>query len=209
MALRSHLLGHRNDDGTSHGIESTMITEDDCYGILGIPKGATTQDIIAARRRVARSMHPDAGGSHADMVRVNEAFRILIGIRTESEQVARRAEQPFPPTPTRRSSEPQHGERAHVRDVPSFVIDALPVEAFDLLQTAANSLGEIVDEDPPYLLEALVRDPGPMWCSFELLPDAGSTTVLMSCDVEFGYRVYSVEEIRDLWVDAVNAALQP
>ena len=82
-------------------------------------------------------------------------------------------------------------------------------EAFDLLQIAANSLGEIVDEDPPYLLEALVRDPGPMWCSFELLPDAGSTTVLMSCDVEFGYRVYSVEEIRDLWVDAVNAALQP
>lgn len=96
--------------------------------------------------------------------------------------------------------------RIGFRDAPSFVINALPVDAFETLLVAASNLGEIVDEDPPYLLEVLVRDPGPLWCRFELFPDAGSTTVILSCDIEIGYRLYSVEEIRDMWISTINAA---
>jgi hypothetical protein len=186
-----------------------MITVEESYAILGVAHEASRDDIVAARRRLARSLHPDAGGSHAEMARVNEAFRILLAIRAErsTDEVAYGKAAQADDVDDGTSGDvdsPRHRSGRVFRDAPSFVVNALPVEAFEVLLVAAANLGEVVDEDPPYLLEVLVRDPGPLWCRFELFPDAGSTTVNLSCDVEPGYRVYSVEEIRDLWITTIN-----
>ena len=183
-----------------------MRSEQECRDILGVDREATHDEIMAARRRLARVAHPDSGGDHLQMAEINEACRILLASRRQRGEPL--AEQPQKPQD---EAEGRHGvadDRVRVgfRDAPSFLINALPVDAFETLVVAASNLGEIVDEDPPYLMEVLVRDPGPLWCRFELFPDAGSTTVILSCDIESGYRLYSVEEIRDMWISTINAA---
>ncbi len=45
----------------------------DPLATLGLGRGATAEDIRAARRRLAKSHHPDQGGDAADMQRINEA----------------------------------------------------------------------------------------------------------------------------------------
>lgn len=175
-----------------------MITEDECYDILGLSRAATEEEIVQARRRMARALHPDRGGSHVAMSRVNEAYQFLVRLRAGS--MAQHA----PTTPTRRPNASATARRGF-RDVPSFAVQALPVEAFELLILAAATLGDIVDDDPPYFLEVFMPEPGPVWCRFEMLPDAGSTTVNLACDVETQYTVFSPEEIRDVWIEAINA----
>jgi hypothetical protein len=182
-----------------------MISEDESYVILGVSRDASRDDIVAARRRLARALHPDAGGSHVEMATVNEAFRVLLAIRAERSVEKAESNDGVNVARSSGSDARVHRTRRVFRDAPSFVVNALPVEAFEVLLVAAANLGEVVDEDPPYILEVLVRDPGPLWCRFELFPDAGSTTVSLSCDVEPGYRVYSVEEIRDLWIATINS----
>lgn len=180
------------------------MSEEECLDILGVSREASRDEIVVARRRLAREMHPDAGGSHGEMARLNEAARILLSVRPRPSLHDASA------VPGASSAQPRHvdapGSRVtrSVSDIPSFVIQTLPAVSFEILVVAAAHLGEVVEEDPPYLLEVLMRDPGPVWCRFELLPDAGSTTVLLSCDVDVGYTVYSIEEIRDLWISTIN-----
>lgn len=192
---------------------SGTLSETDCRAILGVAVGASREDIVAARRRLARSLHPDKGGTHVEMARVNEACRVLLSVcashRDASGRSPRNEDTERVRDPRQSSGQGVRTARLGFRDAPSFVIQALPVEAFELLLVAAATLGEVVDEDPPYLLEVLVRDPGPLWCRFELFPDAGSTTVALSCDVEVGFRVYSAEEIRDLWIGTINGTMMP
>lgn len=198
-----------------------VLSERESCSILGVSIDASHDEIIAARRRLARSSHPDRGGSHNEMVRLNEACRVLLALRARDVLVHGPQDRsapvqgaPAPGAPHTNAaggdSEDRRRSRDEVtklgfRDAPSFVINSLPVDAFQILLVAASNLGEVVDEDEPYLLEVLIRDPGPLWCRFELFPDAGSTTVIMSCDVEVGYRMYSVEEIRDLWIATINS----
>lgn len=195
---------------------ANVLSELESRAILGVAPDATSEEIISARRRLARIAHPDSGGSHAAMVAINEACRVLLAAQVEGSAGGASSASDPADRSSSVSSDGFQGERGHdtrrderkrygFRDAPSFVINTLPVEAFETLLVAASNLGEVVDEDPPYLLEVLVRDPGPLWCRFELFPDAGSTTVILSCDVEMGYRVYSVEEIRDLWIATINA----
>jgi curved DNA-binding protein CbpA len=51
---------------------------EDFYAILGVSRGASTREIRAAFRRLARVHHPDLGSSAPDeMVRVNRAYAVL------------------------------------------------------------------------------------------------------------------------------------
>lgn len=43
------------------------------YARLGLPAGASREAVKAARRRLARAHHPDAGGAHEQMAAVNAA----------------------------------------------------------------------------------------------------------------------------------------
>jgi hypothetical protein len=47
------------------------------YRILGVPPDATLESIKRAYRQKAMRYHPDRGGSHAQMLEVNEAFEVL------------------------------------------------------------------------------------------------------------------------------------
>ena len=78
---------------------------------------------------------------------------------------------------------------------------------FRSLVLVAPELGEAVDDDPPYVLEMLIRDRGDghgTWCRLELVPDAGSTTVTLHIETEGLDASSTVSEIRDAWIDGLN-----
>ena len=57
----------------------------DPWEVLGLPRTATNDDINTAHRRLAIEHHPDKGGSHEQMARLNsardEALRLLEAMR--------------------------------------------------------------------------------------------------------------------------------
>jgi hypothetical protein len=111
---------------------------------------------------------------------------------------------PAPEAPPSRPA-PSPGGRPRVeRDEPSFVIEALPAEAFEALLVVASWMGEVLVDDPPYLLEAHLYEPGECWCRLELLPEAGASTVMLTVAGIEGVAP-PVEAVRDLWIANLNA----
>lgn len=120
------------------------------------------------------------------------------------------------PTDADPAAAPSPGESATARpdvesgwhggasDVPSFTIEALPAEAFEALGIVAASIGEVIDDDPPYRLEVVLDHPLRCWCRLELLPDAGSSTVNVTVGAAVGTSRPSVEQVRDLWIEQLN-----
>lgn len=156
---------------------------DEARALLGVASTADADELRRARRRLAAVVHPDVGGSVEEMTRVNEAYRILVSVVVQ-------------PDPSR-----VRAERDPV-DRPSFVIDALPVEAFEVVELAARVLGDVVDDDPPYGLDVHLATIG--FCRLEIVPDAGSSTV--SVVVERGV---SAEEVGALFVRTINELGRP
>jgi hypothetical protein len=95
-----------------------------------------------------------------------------------------------------------------LHDSPSFVVEALPAVAHEALIMVARVLGDITDDDPPYVLEAVIDDEaGQLWCRLEILPEAGSSSVGLSVaalvhgDV---VETVEIERIRDRWITGLN-----
>jgi hypothetical protein len=172
----------------------------DPFVVLGLPPTASVEEIRAARRRLARDLHPDVGGDTDAMRAINTAVDAAVAHATGRRPV----EQASPPrSPAAPTPGPVH-RQAQV-DEWSFVVEALPVEAFELLLLVTASLGEVLVDDPPYLLEVHLREPSPCWCRLTLVPDAGSSTVsLVVAPVEVGATAPSIEDVRDLWVGELN-----
>jgi len=180
----------------------------DPFAVLGLPPTADADEVRAARRRLALAEHPDRGGSADRMQAINVAFeeamelvaaRPLAGPATTAS--------PTPPAPEAAPSQPapSPGGRPRVeRDEPSFVIEALPAEAFEALLVVASWMGELLVDDPPYLLEAHLYEPGECWCRLELLPEAGASTVMLTVAGVEGVAP-PVEAVRDLWIANLNA----
>jgi hypothetical protein len=182
----------------------------DPFQVLGLPSTATLAEVRAARRRLARAAHPDVGGDERRMREINQAFDQAV------RRILGRPDRPVPPPP---ASSPPPGPSAPApppwppvtgtgpwvqHDEPSFTIDVLPVDAFAALERVAAGLGEILAEDPPYLLEVLLQEPALCWCRLELLPEAGATTVMMTVAGIQHRRPPVVEDVRDTWIDALN-----
>ncbi len=89
-------------------------------------------------------------------------------------------------------------------DHPSFTIEALPVEAYEGLLVVASWIGEVVDDDPPYRLETLLVEPGSCWCTLELVPEAGSTSVGLTVAAQAGQHLPDTDSVRDTWVSNLN-----
>jgi len=185
----------------------------DCFEVLGLDaERAEADDVLRARRRLAARFHPDRGGDPGRMVEVNAAAdRALrqIALRTRG---GSGSEQSRAPSEMWRDGAPERGlwgsvDAHRTSDHPSFTVDVLPVDAFEGLLLVVAELGEVVDEDPPYLLETLIRDRGDghgTWCRLELVPDAGSTTVSLLVDSDGPGDGATVTEIRDAWIAGLN-----
>jgi len=188
----------------------------DPFHVLGLPVTATLAEVRAARRRLAQLLHPDVGGDEGRMREVNQAFdqavRRLLGRPDRSDPPAPTAASP----PPARSAAPRPAPAADpprvVRtgpwiqyDEPSFTIDVRPGDAFVALARVAVGIGEILADDPPYVLEVLLRQPSLCWCRLELLAEGGGTTVMLTVAGVQHRAPPVVEDVRDVWVAALNA----
>jgi hypothetical protein len=172
---------------------------EDPFRVLGVPSTADMGALRAARRRLAKQVHPDRGGDLAAMTAINAAFDACVAQLSTSPLTPRAEPSPSPERRSRWVSEEQS----------AFVVHSLPVEAFDSLVTVASLIGEIVDEDPPYGLDAYLYEPTECLCRLELLPDAGSSTVNIYLGHIEGapWPPPSTEEVRDRWLAALNGYL--
>lgn len=160
----------------------------DPFAVLGVSPNATLEEVRTARRRLAAEFHPDHGGDAARMGEINVAFDTVV-----AQLAGRLALLALPP----RFREVQH-------DAPSFTIDALPVEAFEALLVVTSWMGEVLVDDPPYVLEVHLTEPGPCWCRLDLVPDAGGSTVTLTVASVDGDPAPDVESVRDVWVANLN-----
>lgn len=175
----------------------------DPYEVLGIGRDADLDTIRAARRELAKQAHPDAGGSLEAMQVLNEAAQAATDALAGGTEVGESARSQPTDTPRpRRHRRPLHGAVRH--DHPSFTVEVLPAEAFEGALLAAATLGDVLDDDPPYLLEVAMTGRPPAWCRLELVPDAGATTVSLTTARLPGHPTPDVLEVRDRWIDALN-----
>jgi len=156
------------------------------YKLFGLTQTASIDEIIQARRFLALEFHPDRGGSDEHMALVNLAFDEIM--------YWHRQQQPEP----LQVLLPRVSSVIDV-DRPSFVINALPVVAFELLLLAGRIIGDVALDDPPYLLEVQIEDPILTWCRLEVLPEAGSSSVSLIVE-----GLTNALYIRDLWIQTIN-----
>jgi hypothetical protein len=173
----------------------------DPYAVLGIGQDADAREAAAARRRLARQHHPDHGGDESRMREVNEAYRLVLD---------RLRDPPAPPRP-QPSRAPAASDRAERRrrprvehDWPSFTIDVLPAEAFEALLVVATWIGEVLADEPPYVLDVVLAEPEPCWCRLELLPEAGGSIVNLTVAGIDDAPAPDAETVRDVWLAALN-----
>lgn len=159
---------------------------DRAFALLGVTSDVTAEHLRRAWHARARQAHPDAGGDAALMQQVNAAYDLC---RRHVEQGVTAAEDRWEQV---------------TRDAPSFVIEVLPVVAFEALIVATSWLGEMLVDEPPYLLEVHLHDPAPCWCRLELVPDAGATTVSLTVSAVEQGPTPSAIAVRDRFVTVLN-----
>ena len=172
----------------------------DAFAVLGLAPNATAIEVRAARRELARRHHPDHGGDAEVMRAVNEAAdRALTHLEVAP------ASFDASPAPAPRRPEPADGSwSGSTRDIPSFTVEALPVETFEGLLVAASWIGEVLDDDPPYRLEVHPHAPLRCWCRLDVVPDAGASTVSLTVAGFDGAPPPDIIAVRDLWVASLN-----
>lgn len=169
----------------------------DPFAVLGVSPDATLAEIRSARRKLAAQFHPDHGGDAVRMGEINAAFDVVEFQLLNPLPEAAAATTEAAPSPPRRYQGVQY-------DAPSFTIDTLPAEAFEALLVVTSWMGEVLVDDPPYLLEVHLTDPAPCWCRLDLVPDAGGSTVTLTVASIGGDPAPDVEEVRDRWVANLN-----
>lgn len=210
---------------------TTRVSGPDPFEELGLADDAGPEAVRDARRRLAKRHHPDAGGDPVRMQAVNAAAAAALrriadrtgpppdagpaggnggaADRMSDASGSRAGSAESPPT-GRCDSGSSAFEMADADghrvagDVPSFTVEALPVETFEALLTAVDQLGTVLDDDPPYRLDVFLSGPPACWCRLEIVPDAGASTVSLLVGSIDGGALPSTEAVRDKWIDALN-----
>lgn len=156
------------------------------FARLGVSYEASAEEVRRAWLSQARHLHPDAGGDEASMQRLNADYEACCQYLVEREGTV------------------AVDDEVMTRDAPSFVVEALPVVTFEALLVATTWLGEVLVDEPPYLLEVHLFEPAPCWCRLELVPDAGATTVSLTVAGVDGETPPSAMAVRDRWITVLN-----
>lgn len=198
----------------------------DPFDVLEVSPSADADELRAARRRLAKELHPDrSGGDESRMRELNIALDAALAVLDEAPLLGRPSATSDhtaapagaalgAPGPT--SAAGAHGHDTsrrtgwrYAHDVASFTIEALPAEAFDALLTATTRIGGVLVDDPPYQLEVELGEPFDCWCRLDLIPDAGSATVSLTLAARDGRPVPDIDAVRDTWVATLNQLGRP
>lgn len=174
-------------------------TTEGAFALLGLARSARVDDVVAARRRLAKLHHPDAGGDASTMQDVNRAVEVVLAVLAAGGATPLRHDAGVPTV-----VHADHPGWAGPVDRPSFTVEVLPVACFEALSVVATWIGEVVDEDPPYVLDVRLDPPHACWCRLEIVPDAGASSVSIVVSADGGGVVPSVDQVRDLWIDQLN-----
>jgi hypothetical protein len=195
----------------------------DPWAVLGLPPGSSVADARAARKALAKQLHPDvhAGAPPAEqddrsarMVQVNRAL-------TEIQQgwgnapsdgaydVAERNVGVGGNDLYRRRADRHRGyddphPAAKALDAESFELSALPAEAFEALFLVSYGLGDILVTEEPYLLELYLTEPAPCFCQLTLVPEAGGSVVTVEVSPPAEADAPPAETVRDVLVGELN-----
>jgi hypothetical protein len=191
------------------------VTTSDPFEVLGLERGATLAEARLARRRLAFEAHPDRGGSGDEMRLLNAAFEAVVAHLTGRRPLPKVAaerdnateqeheQEPTVVRPTRRAARSRFTGRAQ-HDAASFVIAALPAEAFEALVVVTSWIGEVLVDAPPYVLEVHLYEPVECWCRLDLVPDAGASTVSLTVASDGVAPAPLLDDVRDVWVQQLN-----
>jgi len=171
---------------------------DDPFVILGVRSEASPAELAAARRRRAQLIHPDHGGDPEAMRALNAAYEEAL--RRQRHPQAASTLPPPPKRPPERMRSPQRVQH----DSPSFVVGAAPGLAHETLLVAAASIGEVMVESPPHLIECLLDEPLRCWCRLDLLPEGDATSVSLIVAKYDDEPAPDIDEVRDVWVASLN-----
>jgi hypothetical protein len=185
----------------------------DPFAVLGLTPAASLDEVRAARRRLAKDLHPDVGGDSQRMQEVNRAFdlavKVVLGRPATTTAPPGAPTAPPPEAPGSRTSRRRRVGRRFEHDTPSFTVDVLPAEAFEALVVVAAWIGQVLDDDPPYQLDVHLYEPWDCWCRLELAPEAGGSQVSVTVGGYDGREPPPVEAVRDLWVAGCNDLGRP
>lgn len=178
------------------------MTDRDPFVVLGLAASASEKEVRAARRRLAKEIHPDRGGDGGRMSELNSAYERALAQLRESPPTP-----PAPPPKPPSAAQARRPGRFVERDDASFAVSVLPVDAFEALVVAANSMGQVLLEDPPYLLECYLLDPVECFCRLELFPEGGGSQVALTVVTAEGGSgpPPSVDDVRDAFIAALSA----
>jgi len=178
------------------------VLSDDPFAVLGVSADASAAEIAAARRRLARELHPDHGGDLSVMQALNaahdEALRRQEALR-QSVVAPGPDSAPMQPIPARQRSSlrVQH-------DSPSFVVDVAPQYTYEALVVVAASIGEVIVTNAPHMIECLLDEPLRCWCRLDLVPEGESTSVSLIVERYDNQPAPDIDAVRDEWVANLN-----
>jgi hypothetical protein len=177
------------------------VSSPDPWLVLGVAPGSSLAEARLARRRLAKTLHPDIHGDQADLsAQMTSVNRAVTAVESYWEHGLGAAPvDSGTPVPSR--------ARESADEVDSFSIEWLPVEAFEILFLAAYGLGDILVADEPYLLDLYLNDPA-CFCRLTLAPEAGGS--LITVDVSSAADSTSAPppgEVIDVLVAEVDALL--
>jgi hypothetical protein len=185
---------------TAAGVNAELM-DDDPFDMLGIDRTSTADDVHRARRRLAKRLHPDHGGDSAGMQAINAAADAAL---SELNCPPSPAPDPLLDDVPDRDRPNSERRRRVATDSPSFTVEALPVDTFDALVIVANWMGEVLVDDPPYMLESHLLDPFECWCRLDIVPDAGASTVSITVATYDDRSLPDLDAVRDAWVANLN-----
>jgi hypothetical protein len=178
----------------------------DPWEVLGLPPGASLAEARAARRRLAKQLHPDVHGARPDAERAELERRMTVVNQALASLVAGdRSPSPGAHGPAGKGAAADHHPAAAAPgDDDTLTIEALPVRAFEALFVVAYGIGEILDDDEPYGLDLYLPIPSPCFCHVAVAPQAGGSIVTLSLAAPDEGLAPPVGPVRDLLVDELN-----